>query len=169
MARIKKIDHKSERNREGEPRKSQYIVSKSRKSGHNKSDVASYAKPDVHQGALKTARIAQKVGSDSLKQSRTISKQSERQGDQEAADQYERFVVNRAERACVGTAQNSVDLIRKKTRDIKNTRDVKSNVRTIRKADTTVRTSAKATEYARKTADETAKQAVAKTMNKIFK
>lgn len=160
MAKIKKIDRKSERNREVEPRKSQYIVSKSRRNRHNKSDVASYAKPDIHQGAVKAARIAQKVGSESLKQSRLISKSSERQGDQEAAEQYESFVVNRVEGACTGTAQKSVDSIRKKTRDIKNTRDVKSNVRTIRKADTTVRTSVKAAEYARKTADATAKQAV---------
>lgn len=161
MARIKKIDHKSERNRrEVEPRKSQYIVSKSRRNRYNKSDVASYAKPDMHQGAVKAARIAQKVGFESLKQSRSISKSSERQGDQEAAEQYESFVVNRVEGACTGTAQESVVFIRKKTRDIKNTRDVKSNVRTIRKADTTVRTSVKAAEYARKTADETAKQAV---------
>lgn len=161
MARIKKIDRKSERNRrEVEPRKSQYIVSKSRRNRYNKSDVASYAKPDMHQGAVKAARIAQKVGFESLKQSRSISKSSERQGDQEAAEQYESFVVNRVEGACTGTAQESVVFIRKKTRDIKNTRDVKSNVRTIRKADTTVRTSVKAAEYARKTADETAKQAV---------
>ena len=114
----------------------------------------------MHQGAVNAARIAQKVGSESLKQSRLISESSERQSDQEAAEQYESFVVNRVEGACAGTAQKSVDFIRKKTRDIKNTRDVKSNVRTIRKADTTVRTSAKATEYARKTADEIAKQAV---------
>ncbi len=160
MANIKKIDRKNERERADKPNKTQYVAGKNRKSKHNKPDVAGYTRPNVPQGAVKAARIAQKVGSESLKQSRLISKSSDRQGDQEAAEQYESFVVNRVEGACAGTAQKSADLIRKKTRDIKNTRDVKSNVRTIRKADTTVRTSVKAAEYARKTADETAKQAV---------
>ena len=159
MARIKKIDRKSERNREVETRKSKYIVSKRRRNRYNKSDVASYAKPDMHQGAAKAARIAQKVGSESLKLSRTVSKSSERQGDQESAEQYESFVVNRVESACAGTAQKSVNLIRKKTRDIKNTRDVKSNVSYIRKADNSARRAEKVTRQAVKSATEAGREA----------
>ncbi len=94
-----------------------------------------------------------------IRHAKTISDSSGKNEDQEAIDKLEASARN----AMMDTALNAKDSlarrIKKKSPDIKNTKDVKSNVRTIRKADRAIKSSAEATQLAAKTATQAAKEA----------
>ena len=116
-------------------------------------------KQRVLSGSEKAAAIALKVGSDSLRRTRILSGNSDRSIDQETAEIYEREVELLAENVGVETVHHSVGLIRKKNMSISNTRDVKSNVSYIRKADNTARRAEKATRQTIKSATEAGREA----------
>ena len=94
MAKIKKIDRKTERNRT-EKTDNHLNVSRKRGKRHPKQqDIADYKKPEVGRSMGDSAKIARTVGTEALKRTRMIAKQSENAGDQEAAEQYQSFMTD---------------------------------------------------------------------------
>ena len=170
MSRIKKIDRKNERNRTNKHDNQQYVGCKRGISSLKQQDVADYKKPEVGRGVANNTKIARTVGTETLKRTRMIAKQSENSGDREAAEQYQSFMADQAMRTSTRIAQspmNSAKIARdrscrinKKVPNIRNIRDVKSNVRTIRKADNAARNAEKMTLEVTKSATEAGKQAV---------
>lgn len=109
--------------------------------------------------AAKQASIA------AIRYAQTLSCNSEKTEDQDAIDKIESFSKDAATDTAniVLTTKDSIKKrIKKKTPDIKNKKDIKTETRTIRKADNSVRTAqksaTKATKAAYKSATEAAKQ-----------
>ena len=97
-----------------------------------------------------------------IRHARTISNSSGDVEDQEAIDKMEvsaRNAMMDTADATLIAKDSLVRRIKKKSPDIKNTKDIKSSVRTIRKADKAIKSSAEATQIAAKSANEAAKQA----------
>ena len=170
MAMIKKVVRKNERNKTNKHDNWQYISRKRGRRPLKQQDVADYKKPEVGSGIANSAKIAQAVGAETLKRARMISRQSENAGDQEASEQYQSFMTDQATKTSARIAQSTVNStktvrsrnyrINKKVPYIHNARDVKVNVRTIRKADNAARNAEKITLEVTKSATEAGKQAV---------
>ena len=97
-----------------------------------------------------------------IRHAKTVSDSSGQSEDQEAIEKMEASVRN----AAADSADAALDAkdalkrrIKKKSPDIKNTKDIKSNVRTIHKADRAIKSSTEATSIAAKTANQAAKEA----------
>ena len=105
---------------------------------------------------------ARRAGIAAIRHAKTVSNSSGDAEDQEAIDKMEASARN----AMMDTADATLDAkdslkrrIKKKSPDIKNTKDIKSSVRTIRKADRAIKSSTEATAIAAKTANQAAKEA----------
>ena len=110
---------------------------------------------------------ARRAGIAAIRHTRTITGNSDQSEDQEAIEKLETSARN----AAADTADAALDAkdmlkrqIKKKRPDIKNTKDIKSGTRTIRKADNTIKmaqkNAAETSMLAMKSANEAAKQAV---------
>lgn len=109
--------------------------------------------------AAKTASIS------AIRHAQTLSSSSEKPEDQEAIDRIESFsrdTVTGTADVTLNTKASIKRTIKKKAPDIKNKKDIKTDTRTIRKADTSLRTAqksaVKATKLAQKSAADAAKQ-----------
>ncbi len=107
-------------------------------------------------------KAARRVGMAAIRHAKTISDDSGKAEDQEAVDKLETTARN----TMADTTDVALDArdslkrrIKKKSPDIKNTRDIKTGVRTINKADRSIKSSTEATRVAAKGANEAAKQA----------
>ncbi len=112
--------------------------------------------------AMAPINAARRASIAAIRHAKTISNSSGDAEDQEAIDKMEVSARN----AMADTADAALDAkdslkrrIKKKSPDIKNTKDIKSNVRTIRKADRAIKSSTEATALAAKTANQAAKEA----------
>ncbi len=112
--------------------------------------------------AMAPINAARRAGIAAIRHAKTVSNSSGDAEDQEAIDKMEASARN----AMMDTADATLDAkdslkrrIKKKSPDIKNTKDIKSNVRTIRKADRAIKSSTEATAIAAKTANQAAKEA----------
>ena len=110
---------------------------------------------------------ARRAGIAAIRHTRTITGNSDQSEDQEAIEKLETSARNAAADTAVA-ALDAKDMlkrqIKKKRPDIKNTKDIKSGTRTIRKADNTIKmaqkNAAETSMLAMKSANEAAKQAV---------
>ena len=112
--------------------------------------------------AMAPINAARRAGISAIRHAKTISDSNGKSEDQEAIDKMEASARN----AMMDTADATLNAkdslarrIKKKSPDIKNTKDIKSNVRSIRKADRAIKSSAEATQIAAKTATQAAKEA----------
>ena len=112
--------------------------------------------------AMAPINAARRAGIAAIRHAKTVSNSSGDAEDQEAIDKMEASARN----AMMDTADATLDAkdslkrrIKKKSPDIKNTKDIKSSVRTIRKADRAIKSSTEATAIAAKTANQAAKEA----------
>jgi len=107
-------------------------------------------------------KAARRAGISAIRHARTVAGSSNDQEDQEAIDKMEvsaRNAMMDTADAALNAKDSLTRRIKKKSPDIKNTKDIKSNVRTIRKADRAIKSSAEATQIAAKTATQAAKEA----------
>ena len=107
-------------------------------------------------------KAARRAGMAAIRHAKTISDDSGKAEDQEAVDKLETTARN----TMADTTDVALDArdslkrrIKKKSPDIKNTRDIKTGARTINKADRSIKSSTEATRVAAKGANEAAKQA----------
>ena len=107
-------------------------------------------------------KAARRAGMAAIRHAKTISGDSGKAEDQEAVDKLETTARN----TMADTTDVALDArdslkrrIKKKSPDIKNTRDIKAGARTINKADRSIKSSTEATRVAAKGANEAAKQA----------
>ena len=110
---------------------------------------------------------ARRAGVAAIRHTRTITADSDQSEDQEAIEKLETSARNAAADSADASLAAKDALkrqIKKKRSDIKNTKDIKSGTRTIRKADITIKTAqknaAETSKLAMKSANEAAKQAV---------
>ena len=122
-------------------------------------------KPIVEQPINTPFTAAKQASISAIRYAQTLSCNSEKTEDQDAIDKIESFSKDAATDTAdiVLTTKDSIKKwIKKKTPDIKNKKDIKTETRTIRKADNSVRTAqksaTKATKAAYKSATEAAKQ-----------
>ena len=122
-------------------------------------------KPQINETQQKlqtSANAARRASIAAIRHAKTISDSSDKNEDQEAIDKVEVSARNAAADAAKTTldAKDSIKRqIRKKRPDIKNTKDIKSNVRTIHKADRSIKSATEATQLAVKTATQASKEA----------
>jgi hypothetical protein len=112
--------------------------------------------------AMAPINAARRVGISAIRHAKTISDSNGKSEDQEAIDKMEvsaRNAMMDTADATLNAKDSLVRRIKKKSPDIKNNKDIKSNVRTIRKADRAIKSSAEATKIAAKTATQAAKEA----------
>ena len=112
--------------------------------------------------AMAPINAARRASLAAIRHARTISNSSGDAEDQEAIDKMEvsaRNAMMDTADAALNAKDSLTRRIKKKSPDIKNTKDIKSNVRTIRKADRAIKSSAEATQIAAKTATQAAKEA----------
>ena len=106
-------------------------------------------------------KAARRASVSAMRHAKTISDSSNKPEDQEAIDKLETTARN--------TASDTVDIaldakdsiakrIKKKSPNIKNTKDIKSGTRTIKKADRTIKSTTEASKIAAKSSTEAAKQ-----------
>lgn len=107
----------------------------------------------------RSAMIAQRVGSKTLKRARELARNEDNCGEQEPAEQFESLIKDSVKGTGTKIFQKTNSYIRKKTLDIRNTPDIKSSVRSIRKADNSICTAEKTTREIAKSATEAGKQA----------
>ncbi len=110
----------------------------------------------VSMNAARRASIA------AIRHTKTISDSSGKNEDQEAIDKMEasaRNAMTDAADAALDAKDSLKRRIKKKSPDIKNTKDIKSNVRTIHKADRSIKSATEATQLAVKTATQASKEA----------
>ena len=121
-------------------------------------------KPEIadQTNAMAPINAARRASIAAIRHAKTISNSSGQSEDQEAIDKMEASARN----TMMDTADATLDAkdslkrrIKKKSPDIKNTKDIKSNVRTIRKADRSIKSATEATQIAAKTANQAAKEA----------
>ena len=122
-------------------------------------------KPIVEQSVNTPFTAAKQTSISAIRHAQTLSSNSEKPEDQDAIDNIESFSVDVATDTAdiVINTKDSIKIrIKKKTPDIKNKKDIKTETRTIRRADNSVRTAQKgateATKAAYKSATEAAKQ-----------
>ena len=112
---------------------------------------------------IQTFQAAKRAGISAISHARMLSKNSNKTEDQDAIDKLEgsgRVVISDTIDAINHTETALKRQIKKKRSDIRNTKDIKSYSRTIRKADTSVKKSTEATQLVTKSSIEAAKQAV---------
>ena len=117
---------------------------------------------ETQQNLQTSANAARRASIAAIRQAKTTSESSDKNEDQEAIDKIEVSARNAAADAAK-TALDAKDSIkrqiRKKRPDIKNTKDIKSNVRTIHKADRSIKSATEATQLAVKTTTQASKEA----------
>jgi cell wall-associated NlpC family hydrolase len=117
---------------------------------------------DSSQTLTASMNAARRASIAAFRHAKTISDSSGKNEDQEAIDKMEasaRNAMTDAADAALDAKDSLKRRIKKKSPDIKNTKDIKSNVRTIRKADRAIKSSTEATAIAAKTANQAAKEA----------
>ena len=117
---------------------------------------------ETQQNLQTSANAARRASIAVIRHAKTISDSSDKNEDQEAIDKMEVSARNAAADAAKATLDTKDSIkrqIRKKRPDIKNTKDIKSNVRTIHKADRTIKSATEATQLAVKTATQASKEA----------
>ena len=117
---------------------------------------------ETQQNLQASANAARRASIAAVRHAKTISDSSDKNEDQETIDKMEvsaRNAAADAAKAALDTKDSIKRQIRKKRPDIKNTKDIKSNVRTIHKADRSIRSATEATQLAVKTAAQASKEA----------
>ena len=117
---------------------------------------------ETQQNLQASANAARRASIAAIRHAKTISESSDKNEDQEAIDKMEvsaRNAAADAAKAALDTKDSLKRHIRKKRPDIKNTKDIKSNVRTIHKADRSIKSATEATQLAVKTATQASKEA----------
>ena len=117
---------------------------------------------ETQQNLQTSVNAARRASIAAIRHAKTISESSDKNEDQEAIDKMEvsaRNAAADAAKAALDTKDSLKRQIRKKRPDIKNTKDIKSNVRTIHKADRTIKSATEATQLAVKTAVQASKEA----------
>lgn len=111
--------------------------------------------------------VAKQASISAIRHANSLSGNSDKQEDQEAIDNLEsgtKYVVSESTEIAWAAKDSIKKQIRKKTSDIRNRKVIKTNTRTIRKADTSISTAQKsaveATKLAQKNATKAAKQTV---------
>ena len=119
----------------------------------------------INQAITSPYEAAKRASIATIRQMKDLSEKSDKSENQEAIDQLERSSINAITQAAntASTAKDSLRRqIKKKTADIKNSKEIKSGSRSIKKADTSIKlaqkSSAEATKVAHKSAMEAAKQ-----------
>ena len=165
MARIKKADRKR-RGSEGDVSFSRGRRAR-RITGAKKASAAGKGVPDPSLAAGASMNAARKASVASVNKARAFSEMKDNEREEnEAVEIIEDALESGIVAAYELTVRSAKSVgrvrgrIRKKSFDIKNNRDIKCSARTMRKADTTARTSQKALQEAKRVANETAKQAV---------
>ena len=106
-------------------------------------------------------KAARRASVSAMRHTKTISNSSNKPEDQEAIDKLETSVRNTAADTIDVTidAKDSIkSRIKKKSHDIKNTKDIKTGTRTIKKADRSIKSTTETSKVAAKSATEAAKQ-----------
>ena len=106
-------------------------------------------------------KAARRASISAMRHARTITDSSNKPEDQEAIDKLETSARNISADtvdAALDTKDSVKRRIKKKSPDIKNTKDIKTSTRTIKKADRTIKSTAEASQVATKSATEAAKQ-----------
>ena len=117
---------------------------------------------ETQQNLQTSANAARRASIAAIRHAKTISDSSDKNEDQEAIDKMEvsaRNAAADAAKAALDTKDSLKRQIRKKRPDIKNTKDIKSNVRTIHKANRSIKSATEATQLAVKTATQASKEA----------
>lgn len=117
---------------------------------------------ETQQSLQTTANAVRKTNNAAIRYATSVSDSSDKNEDQEAIDKLETSARNAAadaRDATISSKDTLKRLIKKKHIDIKNTKTIKSGSRTIRKADNKIKNSVKATEVAKNSTIEAAKQA----------
>ncbi len=117
---------------------------------------------EVSQNIQTSMNAARRASIAAIRHTKTISDSSDKSEDQEAIDKMEisaRNAMADAADVALDTKDSLKRRIKKKCPDIKNTKDIKSYVRTIHKADRDIKSSTEATAAAAKTANQAAKEA----------
>ena len=117
---------------------------------------------ETQQNLQASANAARRASIAAIRHAKTISESSDKNEDQEAIDKMEvsaRNAAADAAKAALDTKDSIKRQIRKKRPDIKNTKNIKSNVRTIHKADRSIKSMTEATQLAVKTAAQASKEA----------
>ena len=119
----------------------------------------------INQAITSPYEAAKRASIATIRQMKDLSEKSDKSENQEAIDQLERSSINAITEASntASTAKDSLRRkIKKKTPDIKNSKEIKAGTRSIKKADTSIKlaqkSSAEATKVAHKSAMEAAKQ-----------
>ena len=169
MAKINKVAQSDHIKKSNSPETPENTTSKRRRRNHKR--TRNHDSNNVKQGpkgqfsqksefsSARAAMIAQRVGGKSLERSRELARNEDYQGEQEPAEQFESLIKSSVEDTGTAITQKANGYIRKKTPDIRNTRDIKSSVRSIRIADNSARTAEKMTREITKSATEAGKQA----------
>ena len=117
---------------------------------------------ETQQNLQTSANAARRASIAAIRHAKTISDSSDKNEDQEAIDKIETSARNAAAdaaKSALDTKDSIKRQIRKKRPDIKNTKDIKSNVRTIHKANRSIKSATEATQLAVKTATQASKEA----------
>lgn len=117
---------------------------------------------ETQQNLQTSVNAARRASIEAIRHAKTISESSDKNEDQEAIDKMEvsaRNAAADAAKAALDTKDSIKRQIRKKRPDIKNTKDIKSNVRTIHKADRSIKSATEATQLAVKTITQASKEA----------
>ena len=117
---------------------------------------------ETQQNLQASMNAARRASIAAFRHAKTISDSSGKNEDQEAIDKMEasaRNAMTDAADAALDAKDSLKRRIKKKSPDIKNTKDIKSNVRTIHKADRSIKSATEATQLAVKTATQASKEA----------
>ena len=117
---------------------------------------------DTSQVLTSSMNAAKQASIAAIRHAKTISDSSDKSEDQEAIEKMEASVRNAAAdsaNAALGAKDALKRQIKKKSPDIKNTKDIKNGTRSIRKADRAIKSATEASQIAAKTANQAAKEA----------
>ena len=117
---------------------------------------------DTSQALTSSMNAAKQASIAAIRHAKTISDSSDKSEDQEAIEKMEASVRNAAAdsaNAALGAKDALKRQIKKKSPDIKNTKDIKNGTRSIRKADRAIKSATEASQIAVKTANQAAKEA----------
>ena len=117
---------------------------------------------DTSQALTSSMNAAKQASIAAIRHAKTISDSSDKSEDQEAIEKMEASVRNAAAdsaNAALGAKDALKRQIKKKSPDIKNTKDIKNGTRSIRKADRAIKSATEASQIAAKTANQAAKEA----------
>ena len=117
---------------------------------------------DTSQALTSSMNAAKQASIAAIRHAKTISDSSDKSEDQEAIEKMEASVRNAAAdsaNAALVAKDALKRQIKKKSPDIKNTKDIKNGTRSIRKADRAIKSATEASQIAVKTANQAAKEA----------